>query len=50
MGENTPYLHSAQDTVDKIDFAHAQELTRVALGFAIELGYVDTAATKSVEA
>lgn len=47
MGENTPYLHSAQDTVDKMDFSHAQEVSRVALGFAIEIGYVnDDAAEK----
>ena len=41
MGQNNPYIHTVQDTTDKIDFTHAQEVTRVSLGYAVELGLVD---------
>ena len=43
MGSNTPYLHTTQDTVDKIDFAHSAELARVGLGYVVEMGYTSGA-------
>ena len=39
MGSNNPYMHSTQDTVDKIDFKHAAELARVGMGYVVEMGY-----------
>lgn len=40
MGSNNPYIHTSQDTTDKMDFTHAMEVTRVALGYVVELGLV----------
>jgi len=32
-----PYIHSADDTVDHVDFDHCLEFARVAVGYAVEL-------------
>ncbi|KAK6064265.1 peptidase family M28 [Seiridium cupressi] len=37
--DTSPYTHSAQDTLDTVNFAHLLELTKVSLGVAYELGF-----------
>lgn len=37
--DSNPYIHSLEDTVDKLDFDHMLEHARFTLGFAIELGH-----------
>jgi len=38
FGDDNPYIHSADDTIDKLDLNHGLQFARVALGFAVELG------------
>jgi len=47
--ENNPFMHTTSDTTDKIDFAHSAEVAHVALGYAVELGYVVDVQTRGVE-
>jgi len=42
-------MHTTSDTTDKIDFAHSAEVAHVALGYAVELGYVVDVQTRGVE-
>jgi len=37
----SPNSHTTRDTIDKLSLSHAIQLTRVALGFMIELSFVD---------
>jgi hypothetical protein len=36
-GEVNPYMHTDQDTVDKLDMSYSLEFAKLALSFAIEL-------------
>jgi leucyl aminopeptidase len=37
FNQDNPYIHSPQDTLDKISAAHAREFAVVALAFAVDL-------------
>lgn len=39
MAYENPYIHTAQDTIDRIDFAHALEHARLVVGWVVELGF-----------
>jgi len=36
-GQVNPYMHSSQDTVDKLDMTYSLEFAKLALSFAVEL-------------
>lgn len=36
-----PYIHSANDTIDHIDFDYMLEFAKVATAFIMELAYTD---------
>ncbi|KAM0548073.1 hypothetical protein ACHAPJ_010131 [Fusarium lateritium] len=36
---DSPYIHSADDTVSTVNFAHVLEFSKVVVGFAYELGF-----------
>eukprot|EP01065_Artemidia_motanka_P034452 TRINITY_DN418_c0_g1_i1.p1 TRINITY_DN418_c0_g1~~TRINITY_DN418_c0_g1_i1.p1 ORF type:complete len:403 (+),score=150.79 TRINITY_DN418_c0_g1_i1:62-1210(+) len=38
FGEHNPHIHTAQDTIDKMNMTHATEFAKLAVGFAAELG------------
>ncbi|KAI1359700.1 Zn-dependent exopeptidase [Xylaria arbuscula] len=37
--DSSPYIHSAQDTVSTVDFAHVYEHAKLTVGFAVEASY-----------
>ncbi|KAF1955536.1 putative leucine aminopeptidase 1 [Byssothecium circinans] len=39
MAYENPYIHTASDTIDRIDFAHVLEHARLTVGFAVELAF-----------
>ncbi|KAJ4294640.1 hypothetical protein N0V90_008331 [Kalmusia sp. IMI 367209] len=39
MAYENPYIHTASDTIDRIDFAHALEHARLVVGWVVELGF-----------
>ncbi|KAK7190771.1 hypothetical protein DPSP01_006625 [Paraphaeosphaeria sporulosa] len=39
MAYENPYIHTAQDTIDRIDFTHALEHARLVVGWVVELGF-----------
>ncbi|KAK1141908.1 Leucine aminopeptidase 1 [Aspergillus melleus] len=39
FGDDSPYIHSAQDTISTVDFDHVLQHARLSLGFAYELGF-----------
>jgi leucyl aminopeptidase len=39
MDYENPYIHTAQDTISRIDFAHMVEHAKLVVGFAVELGF-----------
>jgi leucyl aminopeptidase len=39
MAYENPYIHTAQDTIDRVDFAHALEHARLVVGWVVELGF-----------
>ena len=41
MYYRNPFIHTALDTVDKLDFAHGVQFVRLAIGYIVE-----TAATE----
>jgi bacterial leucyl aminopeptidase len=39
MGNDSPYIHSAKDTLDTINYGHMLQHARMSLGFAYELAF-----------
>ncbi|KAH7121304.1 hypothetical protein B0J11DRAFT_491380 [Dendryphion nanum] len=39
MDYDNPYIHTAQDTIEKVDFAHVIEHAKVVVGFVVELAF-----------
>ncbi|KAG0303763.1 Leucine aminopeptidase 1 [Dissophora globulifera] len=39
FSDSSPYIHSANDDVSHINFDHMKQFAKLALGFAVELGY-----------
>ncbi|KAA8642787.1 hypothetical protein EYZ11_011590 [Aspergillus tanneri] len=39
FGDDSPYIHSADDTIETVDFDHVLQHARLSLGFAYELGF-----------
>ncbi|KIL90263.1 hypothetical protein FAVG1_05993 [Fusarium avenaceum] len=37
--DSSPLIHSAQDTIDTVNFPHVLEFSKIVLGFAYELGF-----------
>ncbi|KAF8249122.1 Zn-dependent exopeptidase [Wilcoxina mikolae CBS 423.85] len=37
--DSSPYIHSANDTVDKLDFSHILEHSKLTVGFCVEASY-----------
>ncbi|KAM0226836.1 hypothetical protein ACHAP5_012303 [Fusarium lateritium] len=37
--DSSPLIHSAQDTISTVNFAHVLEFSKIVLGFAYELGF-----------
>ena len=40
MNDN-PFIHSAEDTIGKIDFEHVLEHAKLVVGFVMELAFAD---------
>ncbi|KAF1970454.1 transferrin receptor [Bimuria novae-zelandiae CBS 107.79] len=40
MAYENPYIHTASDTLDRLDFAHMLEHARLVVGWVVELGFV----------
>ncbi|KAE8353081.1 leucine aminopeptidase A [Aspergillus coremiiformis] len=40
--DSSPYIHTANDTIDTVNFDHVLQHARLALGFAYELAFADT--------
>jgi leucyl aminopeptidase len=38
--DSNHYIHTTEDTIDKLSFDHMLEFSRVAVGFAVELSHV----------
>jgi leucyl aminopeptidase len=36
---DNPYIHSAEDTIEKIDFGHVMEYPKLVIGFVMELAF-----------
>ncbi|ORX47975.1 Zn-dependent exopeptidase [Hesseltinella vesiculosa] len=39
FGESNHYIHTSEDTLDKLSFDHMKEFAKVAVGFAVELSH-----------
>lgn len=39
FGSHSPYIHTAQDTIENMDFAHVYEFAKLGVAFAVELAY-----------
>ncbi|KAF8936831.1 hypothetical protein EDD21DRAFT_374480 [Dissophora ornata] len=39
FSETSPYIHTANDDISHINFDHMKQFSKLALGFAVELGY-----------
>lgn len=39
MKYENPYIHTASDTINRLDFAHMLEHARLVVGFVVELGF-----------
>ncbi|KAF5022846.1 hypothetical protein F66182_5079 [Fusarium sp. NRRL 66182] len=39
MDNSSPYIHTAQDTLSTVNFAHAIEFSKITVGFLYELGF-----------
>ncbi|KAG0255046.1 Leucine aminopeptidase 1 [Mortierella polycephala] len=39
FSDSSPYIHTSDDTVEHINFDHMKQFAKLALGFAVELGY-----------
>ncbi|KAM5349357.1 hypothetical protein ACJ41O_005862 [Fusarium nematophilum] len=37
--DSSPYIHTAQDTISTVNFAHVQQFVQMVVGFAYELGF-----------
>lgn len=42
--DHSPYIHTAKDTVENLHFDWMMEFTKIATGFAVELGHIATPA------
>ncbi|KAE8143573.1 leucine aminopeptidase A [Aspergillus pseudotamarii] len=42
FGDDSPYIHSADDTIDTVNFDHVLQHGRLTLGFAYELAFADS--------
>jgi len=41
FGNSNPYIHTANDIIDHLDFDHSLEFAKIGLGFAVELSFLE---------
>ena len=39
MEYENPYIHTAQDTINRVDFTHMVEHAKLVVGFVVELAF-----------